>query len=358
VRGAVEVSAPGKLVLIGEYAVLHGSPAVAAAVDRRAVVRAVPVEDGRWLVTAPGIVEGPAGAAILPGGVFRWEDPEAGNRLGLVEAVVRGFAALRMVDPARLPALELHLDTTAFFHPGRPDRPKLGLGSSAALTVALAMALAAAGGEGPPTPPSGGWLAALVRLHRTAQGGGGSGIDVAASLLGGVVRYRLGGGGRPKAAPLVLPHGLHLRFVWVGRPARTADFLARLQDALEADRPGPRARLEAMSAMARRGVEALETGAVGRFVQAAAEYAEAMRGLGEALGLPIVSPEHEALSVIARKTGAAYKPSGAGGGDFGVAFAEDPAALDRFSGTAREAGFEPMDLPVAAEGASLRIDAL
>jgi mevalonate kinase len=34
----IEVSAPGKLVLFGEYAVLFRAPAAAAAVDRRAVV--------------------------------------------------------------------------------------------------------------------------------------------------------------------------------------------------------------------------------------------------------------------------------------------------------------------------------
>ncbi|MDH3305214.1 MAG: hypothetical protein OEM92_08415, partial [Gammaproteobacteria bacterium] len=47
-------SAPGKLVLCGEYAVLDGAPAVCMAVDRRATVT-VTDADGRWhRVSAPG----------------------------------------------------------------------------------------------------------------------------------------------------------------------------------------------------------------------------------------------------------------------------------------------------------------
>ena len=39
--GAVQMiaTAPGKLILTGEYAVLDGAPAVVVAVDRRAVAR-------------------------------------------------------------------------------------------------------------------------------------------------------------------------------------------------------------------------------------------------------------------------------------------------------------------------------
>ena len=41
--GTLIVSAPGKLFLLGEYAVLDGCPAVVAAVDRRVAVRSRPI---------------------------------------------------------------------------------------------------------------------------------------------------------------------------------------------------------------------------------------------------------------------------------------------------------------------------
>ena len=54
----VRTSAPGKVILSGEYAVLDGAPAVVMAVDRRARV-SVSAGSGDWhRVSAPGLFEG------------------------------------------------------------------------------------------------------------------------------------------------------------------------------------------------------------------------------------------------------------------------------------------------------------
>ena len=50
----VVASAPGKIVLSGEYAVLFGAPAVCMAVTRRAVVTGADSADGECHVTTPG----------------------------------------------------------------------------------------------------------------------------------------------------------------------------------------------------------------------------------------------------------------------------------------------------------------
>ena len=60
---AVTATAPGKVVICGEYAVLDGATAIAAAVDRRAVVRAI---------DAP---EPPVGHAVLHLVVEAFGDP-------------------------------------------------------------------------------------------------------------------------------------------------------------------------------------------------------------------------------------------------------------------------------------------
>ena len=56
----IETSAPGKLVLLGEYSVLFGAPAIVAAVDRRAIVRLEGSAGDAWKVSAPGLAPGPA----------------------------------------------------------------------------------------------------------------------------------------------------------------------------------------------------------------------------------------------------------------------------------------------------------
>jgi phosphomevalonate kinase len=77
----------------------------------------------------------------------------------------------------------IHLDSSAFFRNGK----KLGLGSSAALVVALAkfFSLFAAGEEGP-FPP---WEFDdfCLDVHRKLQGGKGSGYDILTSIHGGCV---------------------------------------------------------------------------------------------------------------------------------------------------------------------------
>src|SRR5690606_21597860 len=75
---------------------------------------------------------------------------------------------------------------------------KLGLGSSAAVATALAAALAAAGGIRPDRE----LLFDLASsAHRTAQGGTGSGGDVAASVYGGLLFYTRGDAMPPGAMP-------------------------------------------------------------------------------------------------------------------------------------------------------------
>jgi len=45
-----------------------------------------------------------------------------------------------------------------------------------------------------------------------------------------------------------------------------------------------------------------------------------------------------------------YKPCGAGGGDIGMAFADDPSALAHFRQQAAANGFTPLDLETATHG--------
>ncbi len=90
---------------------------------------------------------------------------------------------------------------------------KLGVGSSAALVAALAAALSALGGAAL-------GLAALYDIHARFQGGG-SGLDVAAAVTGGVIRFQ-----DRRVVPARLPP-LHKTFVFAGTSTRTSDLVAR-----------------------------------------------------------------------------------------------------------------------------------
>ncbi len=347
----VASSAPGKLVLLGEYAVLFGHPAVVLAVDRRARVGLGPVDGDHWSVAAPGFEDRSADFEIDRAHGFRWREPasEAAQRLVLVEKIVGSLVASRLIDPEGLPPAVITLDTREFFQEIPGGAAKLGLGSSAALTVALTEALCSWSNRGVRRPDVD--LARLLDLHRAFQGGRGSGIDLAASVTGGVVEYRLTDGGRtPSASSLELPDALHLVFLWTGRSVSTGDFLARLDDEMENDR-GPIAdALAELGRVSSEGIAHLQTGDVPRVLRDVSDFGAAMEKLGQAAGIPILSDEHLELRRLAQSKGVSYKPSGAGGGDVGIGFTDDPERAEAFAANAADAGFPPLDLNVDPVG--------
>lgn len=345
--GNVECSAPGKLVLFGEYAVLFGAPAIVAAVNRRAVVTLRPSTHKHWEVSAPGLAPRPARFEIGPDNDLRWHDEGLGREhFGLVERLFSGIGESGALDLGATAAAAVTLDTRAFFE----GDTKLGLGSSAALTVALASALESWTGRQAPADERE-RLQGLVDLHRSVQGGAGSGIDVAASFLGGVIRYRLADDGAvADAAPVGLPGNLRLVFVWTGRSTSTGDFLARLRTCREDDPGMVNPVLDELGAVSSAGVAALVAGNAGVFLDEVDAFWNALDRLAAVIGMPILSNEHQTLRRIAEDCGVPYKPSGAGGGDVGIGFTTDASAAAKLEDRAAAEGFRALDLRVDSAG--------
>jgi len=352
----VTVSAPGKLVLLGEYAVLFGHPSLVMAVDRRARVVVRSTDGGEsWWVSAPGFCDDRVGFDLDLAAGFAWRAPDAeeAQRLVLVEQVLRSLITAEMVSPGNLRPASIRLDTTEFFLPVEGGRAKLGLGSSAALTVALAEAIRI----WPPverrrSPLD---LSELLELHRSFQSGRGSGIDLAASTCGGVVEYRLNGEtGMPHARHAKLPSGLAIVSVWTGRSASTADFLARLEEGRRFDDGAIEAAVGELGKTSIAGIDHLSAGNLGGFLDDVVDFSAAMEVLGRATGIPVLSEEHVNLKTLARDSGVRYKPSGAGGGDVGLGFTDDPEAAAVFASQAEKAGFTPLDLHIDPDG--VRVD--
>lgn len=327
----IAASAPGKLVLVGEYAVLEGAPALVLAVDRRARVTIRPAPGEDTLVEARG-----AAAGVARYRANRVNGPTA---LPLVDAILGAFGdALHL---AQAPPFAATLDTTEFV--GRDG--KLGLGSSAALTVAFAGAVAEhTGRAGDPGTRA---LDRLIAVHRQFQRGRGSGLDVAASLSGGVISYRVtGADAQPTVDPRRLPDALHLLAVWSGRSASTGHALARLEQWRAAAPAAHAARFAELTELATAADDAARRGDAGGLLAAVRAYGPALRRLGEAAGIDVVSAEHDAIESLARGRGAAYKPCGAGGGDVGLACSDDPAALAALRADLERAGYRALDIGI------------
>ncbi len=329
---ATRASAPGKVVLCGEYAVLYGYPAVAAAVDRRACVRLEPLAGDDLELETRGYLDGRRRLHPRADGGFDYPEGAPDERaFELFELAWKAFCR------GRPGGWSVTLDTAAFMH---PDGRKLGIGSSAALAVSLTAALAATGSADAVLPLA-------LDLHRGFQGGG-SGVDVACAVHGGVIAYRMG---EASPAALSLPPSLHCAILWSGRPAATGARIASLADGLK--RRAGRASLYALGRSAAAVAERWRDGDAAALLDALSAFAGRLAGFDADFGLGIFDAGHRALFDVAAAGGVVYKPCGAGGGDVGAAFAADAEHLERFVALAEGRGFAVLDVALGAEGLQL-----
>jgi len=321
---SIRTSAPGKVFIAGEYAVLDGAPAICMAVDRRACVSIAESDQGFHSVVSPGrsaiqgrFQAGPRGLEWLQG---KSDYP-------LLTAVWEELPA----RPRR--PLSIVLDTREFVD--TTSGIKLGVGSSAALTVALAAALALVlgGGQG---------IDRIARdAHRKLQGGAGSGADISCSLHGGVIAYRM-----QESMPKTLqwPADMHYALLWSGVSTSTTTKLARL-----AAVPPGTTRAE-LAAAAGKVATAWLGGRVSEIIAALHSYAAALRRFDTEHGLGIHDAGHAELAALADACGVLYKPCGAGGGDLGIVIASDEAAVDAFVSGVQDYGFRPVHMAIEANG--------
>ena len=305
------VSAPGKLFLIGEYAVLHGHHAVVAAVDRRVTGHFVP-----------------GAAPATP----------------LVGKVVESVRAYLLADGGTPPEGAPELDSSAL----GSSTGKLGLGSSAAVAAAgVGAMLEAAGCDIQYTRGLAFTLA--DNAHRAAQGGLGSGADVAAAIYGGIVCYARRNSG-VDVQPIALPDAVELIAFSTGTPASTVDRLRALESILASDQAARQARVDALGAIAGDFVSACANDNPRAVVEATARANAELAALGRIIDLPIVTPALAEAAKLAEELGGAAKPSGAGGGDVGVAFLTDRGAAETFRQRAPHIGLEILSIRTGASG--------
>lgn len=328
-------SAPGKLVLLGEYAVLEGAPALVLAVNRRVGVRLSPASGSAWEIVSP---------TLRLDARLQLRDGAAGW-IGDAPAELAWVATLLAQIPqiAHAPPCRVELDSVPFYfeHAGRHE--KLGLGSSAALVVALLGALHAHARLAPPA------LAEAMAVHRTIQGGRGSGIDIAASFAGGLSRFQLRTGAA-QVQPAALPTGLHWCCVYSGRATSTRAMLATVAAWRAREPTAFGQRMHELATISSRGIDALAANEAAEFLSCLHSYANALARFGEAAGADIASREQRAIGALAEDCGCVYKSCGAGGGDVGVTLAVEDTRLRDFATRVARAGFPVIDLHADPQG--------
>ncbi|MGV9612147.1 phosphomevalonate kinase [Nocardia xishanensis] len=345
--------APGKLFIAGEYAVVEpGRHAVLTAVDRYAT--ATVDEAGDEVTTLRSDLDGGVtlscgriGGRLVPStadGVV----PSNFTYVFAAAAIVERLLAERGIA-ARSYRLSISTDLAD------ENGKKLGLGSSAAVTVATVAALGRFHGlDLSPMDRYRLAMLATVSINPRASGG-----DVAASTWGGWIAYcspdrqrvaELAGESGVDAAlrapwpglsvrPLPTPTGLAMQVGWTAKPASTPKMVAGLGGA-DADFVSRSDRcVQRLTA----ALEADDSLGIRAEINCAREL---LVTLDSKARLGIMTPSLRALCEAGEAVGAAAKPSGAGGGDCGIALIERTrrAAITELTGRWVAAGIRPLSL--------------
>ena len=139
--------------------------------------------------------------------------------------------------------------------------------------------------------------------------------------------------------------------VWMCSTEPSTPALVAHYRAWRRDRPREAAALvRRLTAQAEAGCAALTGDDAAGWVEAFAAYGLSLRELGEAIGAEIVTAEHREIGVEADRHGVAYKVSGAGGGDLGVACAADAERLEAFRLSVSDRGFRVINVSLAEHG--------
>lgn len=294
-KATVSASAPGSLMLLGEYAVLSGKPALVCAVDKRISVTLTPREDH--------VIE-----------IFS-------ETLGAYQT---NIAALSLEKPFNfvLGALLQHKSNLKHgydIHVISDFSHTIGLGSSAAVTVATLAALATSL-ELNSTPHD--LIQQGCEVIRAVQGMG-SGADIAASVHGGMVHYQ--------AAPLnaeKLSATYPLTLWYSGSKTPTAEAIKKVQTEF-AHQPALFHQLtNTIGECAQQGIECVRAeqwDQLGRVMNI-------QQGLMESLGvnMPILREMVDRLRKDNGILGAKISGSGLGDCVVGLGRIEDHAATHQF----------------------------
>lgn len=278
-------------MLSGEYAVLYGGTAVLVPVNRHIVVAESKdgTEDGNPVVTQ-----------ALKVRLYELDDYEINNRLENV-AIVRSSL------------MEL----------GEGSK-KLGLGASAAEAVGVvALRYERAG-----TP----WrknrkevMAAAMQAHSIAQGGLGSGADVAVCAYEAPITFRLEGG-QPVVKVLELPTRQKQRaaLVWTGQSCDSRLQIERFNSWYgESHHDAPRL-VERLIGLSERMVPEWFRATWNVLFDMLTEYSVVLSRCTKEAGIPYQLPIHRELATWAREHGGKAKPVGAGGGDMALMLGDLP----------------------------------
>ncbi len=365
----LKVSAPGKLFLSGEWAVLEiGNPGIVTSVDKRVFVEIQEAE--KIELTLPEFnIENLQ--SKFDGKQLNWSrnvsDKEKSDLVFIKGAIE---TTLQYLGRSKNFKIKSHGGETQIVIDGQ--KKKIGFGSSAAAVVATVAGLLAFNGHDIKNRQVRDVIYKLSTIaHFFAQGKVGSAFDVAASTYGGVFVYkrfdpkwlteRLTRGEPVKsviedkwpgfeAEILMIPNDFILLVGWTKESASSSSMVKQM-DSFKTAKPQEYKRCyDNIANLVRELIPFWKKTEKEKILQLLRKNEDYLREFGELSGVNIETPELKKMSEIANNLGAAGKLSGAGGGDCGIAICFDKDTAEKIKSEWNNAGLYVIDTNLDKDG--------
>lgn len=326
----VQVKAPGKLYIAGEYAVVEpGHSAIITAINRFVTLRVSQSVNEYGSIYSEGFTKEPIKWMRVNDQV---ELEQASDNLKYVLSAIHTTETYLAEQYITLVEYDMHIESELDNQTGH----KLGLGSSGAVTVATVRGLLEFYG----LKPSDLTVYKLSVLSQLNLGINSSFGDIAAITYTGWIQYTSfdrqfvhqyqsrhnvsetvdAYWTKLMIKKLKVPRRLQFLVGWTGSPASSDDLVGAVQDKKQQTTEQYESFLNESNLSVQLLVSALETNNKQKIKRAIKKNRQALVQMGEESNVVIETPVLKQLCDIAIRHGGAAKTSGAGGGDSGIAF--------------------------------------
>ncbi len=319
----IQVSISGKIVISGEYAVLDGAPAIVATLKQKVNITIQKSDKNHNIYTT----------SVLQG-VFPFTMDDDANVLWLeADPGVFGLLlqhAFKILKPKLKENLWIAVDSSEFFRTTKDGTAiKLGIGSSAAVSVGITQALSQY--QAIRSSPEN-LLSQANSIHQGLQGKQGSGIDVACCFADqGVIECTKDSVKNHTWSILNWPNGLHLKALTTSQYGSTNRLVANYQRASNLYPKEFKRALDQFLDITQSLSHAWKSEDVDLIIDLLRAYDVHIKKLDKIGDIGIYTQVHADIQNTASTHNVFYKPSGAGGGDIGLAFSSSLDALSDFS---------------------------
>ena len=312
----VESTAPGKVFLSGEYFVLDGALATIMSTKQRVKVT---IEDQTDIdnIFYCSIIDQYFPFSVSNKYQINWLDEDPGEFGSFLELSIKRMR----VKPNNI---LFTIDSNDLYFQGT----KIGLGSSAAISVAILNAINNFYGL---KLSEFDLINNAMELHKLHQGNNGSGLDIISSHAdSNLIECSKNMLSKHKWKALDWPKNLIIKGVITSQQSTTSSMIEKYNIAKQENSLNFKSLYSQMTKILEEFSEAWHQGSSSDILNLLKKQNILIKQLDYDLDIGIYTQEHNKISDLAESIDLFYKPSGAGGGDLGVIISDDALKIKKF----------------------------